>query len=175
MNKSNMKGNAGKHVRLFPPALGIGSNAPGQEEWWFIRAVTDQGVDISHAGSRFAPTLPYDHMYSWTEDLNQGGGIKRGALELHVQLIAEGCNIHFIPLERPGQPAPITVQEVASNFPITSGLQERLQQQGYDVRWSFPDRRPVNYQDVIELSGGRLVSFSHRHQVLMKCRKSLRS
>jgi hypothetical protein len=67
------------------------------------------------------------------------------------------------------------VQEVAFSFPVTSGLQERLQRQGYDVRWSFPDRRPVNYHDVIELSGGRLVSFSHRRQLLMKRRKSLRS
>jgi hypothetical protein len=132
-------------------------------------------VNISHSGSGFAISLPYDQQYSWTEDPNLGGGMRRGALELHVQLIADGCNMHFIPLDRPGQPAPITVQEVAFSFPVTSGLQERLQRQGYDVRWSFPDRRPVNYHDVIELSGGRLVSFSHRRQLLMKRRKSLRS
>lgn len=172
MNKSNMKGNIGKHVRLFPPVLGVGSTAPGNEEWWFIKDVTDTDVKISHAGSRFAISLPYDQQHSWMDDPNQGGGIQRGALMLRVQYIAEGCNMSFVRLEQPGQPAPIATQVVANDFPTLSGLLSKLESFGYAVRWSFPHNHRPNYEEVVELSAGRFVRYTRKDgQVLVKHRR----
>lgn len=53
MNKSNMKGNVGKFVRLFPPALGVGPSAPGNEDGGASDPLRDQSVEISHSGSGY--------------------------------------------------------------------------------------------------------------------------
>jgi hypothetical protein len=138
--------------------------------------VTEDGVTICNP-SGHTKLLQYDHIYKFTSD-DPKQGQKRGFLSLLVQLYIQENAVTHLPT-RPGEALPPprpTVHDTAVEFtfPTESGIQQRLEAQGYAVSWCKPERVPTlemrGAQVVIErLRNGKLATFKTRDgQVLVK-------
>lgn len=106
MNKDMMKKNVHARVRLLPTACRLDHNGlelPPIEDEWIVRAVSDEGVEISNPRTSHVRMLGYDHIYKFTTD-GSTGGFRRGFLSLHVQLIIQGNEVRILPNARPGEP-----------------------------------------------------------------------
>lgn len=176
MNKDQMKKNLYAHVQLRPPACRLDENGIelkpvayfGESDRWAITEVSDAGVTISHP-SGHVKTLGYDHIQKFTSD-EARQGVKRGFLTLHVQLFVQGNAVHVEPNARPGEPVlprrPEIVEHlVESNYPVASGIQQKLAARGYRVGWCRPERVRTlvdvdGWEVVVEpIASGGLASF----------------
>lgn len=160
MNKEMMKKNQGAHVLLQPPAIRLGPNGfelqpTFEDDWWLVQTVADDGVTIFEPRSRHLRLLGYDHIQKFTSDGVKNGN-RRGFLTLHAQLYVQGNDVRLLPT-RPGEALPpsrpaVIEKLVEFKYPIESGIQQRLEAQGYSIGWCRSER-----VSSIEIQGGRVV------------------
>jgi hypothetical protein len=159
MNRNMMKKNVHSRVLLQPPAYRLDHHGfevkAVEDEWWIVQEITDEGVTISDPRSGHFRLLGYDHIQKFTSD-GMKQGAKRGFLTLLVQLYIQGNDVRVLPT-RPGEPLPpprpvVVDKVVESNYPTASGIQQRLEAQGYALSWVRPER-----VGTIELQGGHAV------------------
>ena len=159
MNKDKMKSNKGKRVLLLPAARRLRSDGtdqpPRPDDWWLIEDVAPAGVKISDPKTGYFRVLGYDHIQKFTSDQPREG-FDRGFLTLHVQLIVRENDVELVPNSRPGEPviAPsVADMVVAFQYPDETGLQRRLEQDGYRLHWSSeahaPSRMAEGWSEVI--------------------------
>jgi hypothetical protein len=189
MNLDMLKGNVGWRMQLAPQAIHLdefGRELQGKNEDWIIRSVTDDEVRLDEAVMLgLATTLGKDHIQSFATNPSRSvaGGLPYGYLKLHVQMyIPKNECIWYQPCVRPGErlpPPPVQISELFVDFqyPIKSGIQQRLVESGYDVSWAAASRVPSleldGWEVVVERDRqGRAVSFFLRgprdSQVLVK-------
>jgi hypothetical protein len=192
MNLEMLKGNVGWRVQLAPQAIHLDEfsrELPSKNEDWIIRSVTDDEVRIDEAVMLgFGTTLGKDHIQSFSTNpvRSVSGGQQYGYLKLHVQMyIAQNARIWYQPCVRPGErlpPPPVQISELFVDFqyPVKSGIQQKLVENGYNVSWAATSRVPSleldGWEVVVERNRqGRPVSFllhdSRDSQVLVKRRK----
>lgn len=192
MNLDMLKGNVGWRMQLAPQAIHLdefGREVPGKNEDWIIRSVTDDEVQLDEAVMLgLATTLGKDHIQSFATNPSRSAadGLQYGYLKLHVQMyIPKNGPIWYQPCVRPGErlpPPPVQISELFVDFqyPLKSGIQQRLVESGYDLSWAAASRVPSleldGWEVVVERDRqGRLVSFFLRDprdsQVLVKRRK----
>lgn len=144
MNWARLKKNVGWHVRLVPMACRLdehGRPLPDRDDDWFIQEVDDELLRIAHAGG-ISTMLAKDHIHHFTSDpARSGADARKGFLTLNVQLFIQGANAWIRPTLRPGEalPPPLrTIEDLAVDidFPSRSGLQDRLNAQGYRLVWA---------------------------------------
>jgi len=182
-----MKKNLHAHVLLLPTPYRLDQYGfelqAVDDPWWLIEEVSDDGVRISDPRSGHVKLLTYDHLYKWTNDQPKNGA-KRGFLSLHVQLTVQGNTVSVIPNARPGEAVPLKRPQVVDKlvtftYPVDTGMQQRLEAQGYQLRWC----RPENVTTKVDVDGcsvviesdaqGMLLTFRTRDgQVLIKCRNA---
>ena len=125
------------------------------DDWWLIQRVAEDGVTIVDPRTGHVRLLGYDHIQKFTSDgVRNGHG--RGFLTLLVQLYIQGNDVRICPT-RPGEAVPPTRPAVVnklveSNYPTASGIQQRLEAQGYTIGWCRPERVAS-----VELEGGQVV------------------
>jgi len=181
MNKDQLKKNVFTHVLLVPPACRLDRNGfelkPVEDDWWLIDEVSDGGVRISDPRTGHVKTLAYDHIYKFTSDEPKNGS-RRGFLSLHVQLFVKGNSVTVQPNARPGEPvSPPRVEVVEKvvefNYPTASGIQQKLEAQGYRLSWCRPERVPSlvdieGYEVVVEAdTRGALSAFRARDGLVL--------
>jgi hypothetical protein len=188
MNKQMMKRSLHTHVQLRPPVYRLDQDGfelqartyVGANDTWFIEDVGDAGVKISRASGHFK-TLSYDHIYKFTSDAPKNGQ-KRGFLTLLVQLYVQGNEICIEPSARPGEPvppkAPRVVEKVVEiSYPDRSGMQARLEAQGYGLGWARPERVSTlidlkGHEEAIEADGtGGFTRFRTRDGMVLLRRR----
>ena len=161
MRLDKLKKNIGWRMQIAPPACHLdaqGCALPDQNEDWIIQSVTDDVLTMDSALG-FQLLLGTDHIYSfYTNPQRSMGGLNHGILSLHVQVFIQGPKLFIRPNARPGErvpPEPVAVTEklVSLNYPTESGIQQRLERQGYTLTWS----RESRLQDRIDLSGHEIV------------------
>jgi hypothetical protein len=188
MNLAQLKKTVGARVKLEPRACrlnNLGIPLPEEDIEWLVNDVTNDVVTLNRigAGGHFLK-LGTDHIHHFTTDAKRSiGDLRCGFLTLHVQPFIQGMDTWVRPNSRPGEAvAPPSVQiedkAVDFNYPTDSGIQARLQQQGYKISWVLESRlaRIIEleaYELVIEKRGdGTLVRFRVRDprddQVLVK-------
>ncbi len=150
MNWARLKKNVGWHVRLVPMACRLdefGRPLPQHDDDWFIQSVDDELLRISHPGG-IATVLAKDHIHHFTSDpARNSADSNKGFLTLNVQLFIQGANAWVRPTLRPGEALPppartIEEQLVDIEFPSYSGLQARLNLQGYRLIWATQSNAP---------------------------------
>jgi hypothetical protein len=184
MNNEQMRKNLRAHVLLVPAAYHLdqyGFELPTVEDpWWLIEDVSDDGVKIRNPRSGHVKLLTYDHLYKWTNDQPKSGA-KRGFLSLHVQITVQGNLVSIVPNPRPGEAVPPKRPQVIDKlvtfaYPVETGMQQRLEAQGYQLGWC----RPENVSTKVDVQGCSVVlepdaqgvfsTFRTRDgQVLIKC------
>jgi hypothetical protein len=154
-----MKKNVHSHVLLQPPAYRLDHNGfevnPVEDEWWLVSEVTDEGVTISEPRTGHFRLLGYDHIEKFASD-GVKNGAKRGFLRLLVQLYVQGTDVRVLPT-RPGEPLPpprpvVVERIVVHDYPTASGIQQRLEAQGYALSWVRPEQVAS-----IELRAGKVL------------------
>lgn len=191
MNLDMLKGNVGWRVQLAPQAIHLdefGRELPEKNEDWIIRSVTDDEVRLDEVMLGLATTLGRDHIQSFATNPSRyvAGGLQYGYLKLHLQMyIPQSAPIWYQPCVRPGERLPPPLVQISELFvdfqyPVQSGIQQRLLESGYDVSWAAASRVPSleldGWEVVVERDRqGRPVSFFLRDprdsQVLVKRRK----
>ncbi len=164
VNRDMMKKNVGARVQLLPPARRLDEYGfelkpiayVGESDAWIIEAVSPQGVRISHP-SGHVKTLGYDHIQKFTSD-GEKGGLRRGFLTLHVQLLIQENEVRLVPNAKPGEPVvpppPLIVDKVVEiTYPVQVGLQKHLEDLGWRIWWS----RPEQVATYVDLQGAQLV------------------
>lgn len=176
MNLDMLKGNVGWRVQLAPQAIHLdafGRELPSKNEDWIIRSVTDEEVSLGEAVILgLEATLGKDHIQSFATNPARSvrGGLQYGYLKLHMQMyVPKDAPIWYQPCVRPGErlpPPPVQVIElvVDFNYPNTSGIQQRLVDDGFNIAWVTTSRVPSleleGWEVVVEKDGyGRLTSF----------------
>jgi hypothetical protein len=161
MNLSQMKKNKGLRVRLVPVACrldDLGMALPELDEDWRIDDVDDDAITLSRTAGHVVKLGP-DHVHHFTSDPQSTvGETKFGFLSLHVQVFLQGPNAWVKPNLRPGEPvAPpqISIDDkvVDFNYPTDSGLQRRLEAEGYRLSW----RLETHLTRLLTLEGHELV------------------
>jgi hypothetical protein len=169
MKRDQLEKNIGWRVKIAPPAIHLdptGRELPPRTEDWIIVEVTNAEVRIEEAaGRRLTTILGTDAVASFTSDPSRStpGNIPCGLLLLKVQMYIQGDKITFAPCLRPGarvppQPVHIVEQQVDTQYPVTSGMQQRLEAAGYRVRWSAVSRVAT-----LEREGWEVVVESDQH------------
>jgi hypothetical protein len=154
MKRDQLEKNIGWRVKIAPPAIHLdrtGRELPSRNEDWIIVQVTDDEVRIDEATMMPLTTkLGTDAVASFTSDPSRSAtdGIQYGMLLLKVQMYIQGDRISFAPCLRPGEHVPpppvhIAEQQVDMQYPVATGLQQRLEAAGYRVRWSRVSRLPT--------------------------------
>lgn len=114
MNKSELKKNAGHHVKLRPMAKRFaggpsGPQLPPVDDDWLIQGVEKTGVRISNSATGHGTVLGFDHIREFTTDTVRGQGY--GVLILKTQLHIGGRNLWTEPIT-PGLSVPDPFQNV---------------------------------------------------------------
>jgi hypothetical protein len=144
MQWEQMKKNVGCRVQLLPVACRLdeaGQELPSIDDDWIVEEVAETGVRISNTRTSHTTTLGADHIHHFTSNPDRSqGGIRHGFLTLHVQLFLQGSDLKVRPNSRPGEPVKPQVIRIAEkwtdiNYPFASGLQGKLERQGYRVGW----------------------------------------
>ena len=169
MNLELLKRNIGHRVELEPPAIhldAIGRELPSHNEDWVIVDVTDAEIRLDEANVMgLTTTIGKDgvHHYNSNPSRSIRGGLQYGLLMLTVQMYIRGGKITYRPCPRPGERvAPLPVQiahkAVDFNYPNTSGIQARLEAEGWRTAWCKESRMPT-----LELEGWEIVVENDRH------------
>ncbi len=128
--------------------------------------------------------LGEDSVHHWHSNPDRTrGGTRYGFFVLNVQLYIQGNNIWIRPTQ-PGVPLPVQPPEVTTkvvelDYPTASGIQARLEAEGYTLGWVRPERAAglidlKGYEEVVEADrNGKLARFRARDGlVLLKGRPS---
>jgi hypothetical protein len=175
MNLELRKRNIGERVQLQPPAIHLdpaGRELPCRDEDWILAGVTDAEIRLDEAQQMGRTTnIGKDnvHHYSSNHSRSTPGGLKYGHLLLTVQMyIPQGGKITYRPCSRPGErvsPPPVSIVErqVDLQYPVASGIQQRLEDAGYRTRWAGASRLAS-----LELEGWEVVVEPDKHGVLTR-------
>lgn len=189
MNLRELKKNSGVRVQLQPTAIRLDENGlelPTIDDDWTIVAVGENTINLSNIRSSHIATLGNDHVHHYTTNPGRSQSeMKFGFLTLHVQIYLQRENLWIRPTLRPGErlaPPMVTVAErvVDFSYPTDSGLQQRLEAEGYKLSWCLESRltraTELNgYMVVIDKDGdGNLLSYRCKDprddQILVKKR-----
>jgi hypothetical protein len=162
MNLEQLKKNKGWRVQLIPIAARIGDDGqdlPLIDDDWIIEEVSSTEVRIFNSRTEHRSTLGADHIHHFTTNPDRSaGGIQYGFLTLHVQIFMDrrGCSVR--PNARPGEPVKPQRNEIADKwvdlrYPFDSGIQQRLEANGYRVAWCSY----ANLSRKIDLEGWEVV------------------
>ncbi|MCC5863304.1 MAG: hypothetical protein JJT93_15490 [Gammaproteobacteria bacterium] len=145
MNLAQLRKAKSQRVQLVPAACEIdefGRSLPETNDVWLIDQVTESDVHISNLRTRHHTRLGHDHIHHFTSnpDAARIEGGPHGFFTLLVQIFIQGVHLWIKPTLRPGEPVPapeprISERLVDFRFPTDSGLQDRLEAQGYQVAW----------------------------------------
>ncbi len=139
-----MKKNVHARVQLMPTSHRLdehGRRLPAIDDDWLIEEVTADGVRIKNVRTGHTTTLGKDHIYDWRSNPDRSqAGVKCGFLVLKVQIYLKPKGLSITPNARPGEtvePPRVEVVEkwVASDYPTRSGIQKRLETNGYRISW----------------------------------------
>lgn len=166
MNLDMLKRSKGHRVQLEPPAIHLdatGRELPSRNQDWLIAGVTDDEVRLDWNG--YTTTIGKDAVVSYNSNPSRStpGGLKFGMLLLKVQMYVQGNNISYRPCPRPGERAPPLPVQLARmtvdyDYPKRSGIQERLEADGWRTSWCRESRVPT-----LELEGWEIVVEQDRH------------
>jgi hypothetical protein len=150
MQWDKLKQNIGYRVRLVPAACRLdefGIALPERDEEWIIGQGQDETITISMVGyTGHSFPLGKDQIHHFTSDPQRSlGDTKHGFLTLLVQVFIQGARAWVKPALRPGEavaPPPVKIEDrvVDFNYPADSGLQRRLEAQGYKLSWCLESR-----------------------------------
>lgn len=157
-----MKKNAGCRVQLVPIAIRLDRN--GREltqvdDYWIIDQVSQDGIRISNIQTGHVTTLGKDHIHHFTSNPDRSRtGIQHGFLTPNVQIFLSGNKIEVRPNARPGEAVRPPQSEVVEKwvdlrYPSDSGLQRKLEGEGYSLRWCGDPR----LSRAIDLEGWEVV------------------
>jgi hypothetical protein len=179
MNWDRIRKNVGWHVRLVPMACRLdqyGRPLPDRDDDWYIQGVEGDMMRIAHAGG-ISTVLAKDHIHHFTSDpARSSKDAPKGFLTLNVQLFIRGADAWIRPTLRPGEalPPPSRPTEemlVGIDYCQVSGLQARLEAQGYVLVWSHASKahqRMVagGFERVVEENTqGHLVQFRVKDRI----------
>jgi hypothetical protein len=150
-----------------------------------VQSVSSDGALITNPRTGHFTTLAEDHIHHWTSNPGRSrNGARYGFFTLTVQLYIQGNEIRIRPT-LPGQPVPVQFPHVAErvvglDYPVISGIQGRLEVEGYKLGWVRPD----SVAGLTEIEGcgevveadrqGRLAKFRARGGlVLLKRRQNV--
>jgi hypothetical protein len=145
MNLDQLKRNLYWRVQLIPVACRLdefGIPLPSRDDDWLIEEVTDEHIRISNITTQIFQLLGKDHIHHFTTNPQRSqGDVKFGFLTLHVQIFCQGVNAWVRPNIRPGEavaPLQVEIREkiVDFQYPSKSGLEAKLNSQGYRLVWS---------------------------------------
>jgi hypothetical protein len=151
MKRDQLARDIGWVVKLAPSAIHLdrmGRELPSKDEDWVIVEVTNSEVRIDEAAPTGLTTkLGIDAVASFTSDPSRSdpGTTRYGLLLLKVQMYIKGEQITFVPCLRPGElvpPRPVRISELSvdTQYPVTTGLQRRLEAAGYRTSWAAVSR-----------------------------------
>jgi hypothetical protein len=175
MNWEQMKKNVGCRVQLVPPACRLdaqGRALPQIDDEWIIQEVSGSGVRISNARTGHTTTLGKDHIHHYTSNPDKSQfGVQYGFLTLNVQVFIDASSLSIRPNARPGEPVEppnhvVHEQWVDIRHPFDSGLQQRLESDGYRVAWCLDN----NLARRTDLEGWEVVLERDAQGVLTKFR-----
>jgi hypothetical protein len=145
MKLDRLKKNVGWRMEIVPPACHLddhGNPLPEKNEDWLVEEVTDDLVRLSKQ-SGHQIKLGTDHIYSFATNPQRASAEDNfGFLSLHVQVFVQGSRVFIKPNARPGErvstnPAVIQDKIVNFDYPTESGIQKRLNADGYRLLWSL--------------------------------------
>jgi hypothetical protein len=188
MNLDRLKKNVGWRMEIVPPACHLddqGNPLPEKNEDWLVEEVTNDLVQLSEQSGRQLK-LGADHVYSFATN-PQRASIEGnfGFLSLHVQVFVQGGHVFVKPNARPSErvpPSPAVIGEkiVTLDYPVESGIHQRLESAGYRLEWSLESELDSRvdlhgWEIVIEPdASGKLFRFrikdSHDDLILIKKR-----
>lgn len=162
MNLEQLKKNKGWRVQLVPIASRLDDNRhelPLIDDDWVIEDVSSAAVHLINPRTEHRIVLGADHIHHFTTNPNRTqGGIQYGFLTLNVQVFIErlGCSVR--PNARPGEPVKPQCEEIVDKwvdlrYPQDSGLQNRLEAEGYTVKWCSD----ANLARKVDLEGWEVV------------------
>jgi hypothetical protein len=105
MNKDQLKKVVGSQVRLRPVAKRFSGDQEldALDDDWGVDGVTDIAVQLSNCSTGHVAVLGPDHIHSYLSDPARDiGGMRRGFLQLRVQVLLRGRELAIEPLA-PGQ------------------------------------------------------------------------
>lgn len=110
MNKQKLAENVHARVRLWPIAQRMttaGEPLPLKDDDWILQEVSADGVvRLQNIRTHHVAQLGADRIHHFDrEPQRDWDGFKHGLLEVRVQLILSGCDIHYLPLAN-FRPAP---------------------------------------------------------------------
>jgi hypothetical protein len=149
MNWAQFRQNTGLRVQLLPVACRLGPSGnelPSIDDDWIISDVSEIGVRITNVRTGHFLTLGKDHIHHFTSNPDRSrNSVPHGFLTLLVQVFIRGDEVTVKPTPRPGEPVapPRRVIEdkwVDFRYPVDSGVQARLEADGYRVRWCSDTR-----------------------------------
>jgi hypothetical protein len=110
MNKHKLAENLHCRVRLWPIPLRVRTDGiwlPPIDYDWIIRRANEPGiVELSNIGTDHVALLGSDRIHHFDHEPHRDwDGLKHGLLELRVQLVLQGRDVHYLPLRtfRPRQ------------------------------------------------------------------------
>jgi hypothetical protein len=166
MNLELMKRNIGQRVQLQPPAIHLdpaGRELPCRDEDWIVAGATDVEIRLDEAQQMgLTTTIGKDGVHHYTSNPSRStpSGLQYGHLLLTVQMYIQGGQITYRPCSLPGQRVPpprarVAELRVNTQYPVASGLQRRLQADGYRDAWIAESRLPAleleGWERVVEL------------------------
>jgi hypothetical protein len=169
MNLELLKRNVGHRVQLGPPAIHLailGRELPGYNEDWIIESVSDTEIGLSDTQmGGLSTTLGKDYVHHWTSNPSRSvaGGLQYGFLTLTVQMFIQDDKISYMPCSRPGErvnplSAPVAELYVDLRYAQTSGIEARLNAEGYRGAWVRASLLPG-----LEFEGWETVVANDRH------------
>ena len=161
MNLAQLKKNVGYRVQLAPPAIhldALGRELPCRDEDWVIVGVTDEEIRLDEADQMGLTTrIGRDGVHHFASNPSRSSAsMPYGFLVLNVQMYIQAAHIRYRPT-RPGErlaPPAVVIERIAVDFsfPNQSGIQKRLEGEGWQTGWIPESRLPS-----LELDGGELV------------------
>lgn len=145
MNRDQLQKTVGKIVQLEPIACRLdeyGIELPLLNDDWRVREITAKGIKIDNLRTGHTTTLAFDHIHHFTSnpERSRASDQEYGFLSLHVQMYVRAREISFRPNLRPGErvdPPRVEILEKSVNidYPVTSGIQQKLEGFGYKLQW----------------------------------------
>lgn len=103
MNKAKLATARYYRMRLFPVAGRMTTDGvwlPPIDDDWILNGVDDAGVaHLQNIRTHHLAQLGADRIHHFDREPHRNwDGLKHGLIELRVQLVLSGCNIHYLPL-----------------------------------------------------------------------------
>jgi hypothetical protein len=168
MNLNKLRGNIGWLFKLQPPAIHLdpsGRELPYVDEEWLLQDVSADAATITVRDLKIlglSTTVGADVVHHF--DTDRSRGTRHGFLMLGQQMFIKANSITYRLCSRPGQrvdPLPLPQIErvpVDFNFIRTSGIEQRLQAEGFEANGVVAQRLAER-----ELQGWERVIVNDRH------------